>query len=241
MELLGFSLSEMPPSLGHSLLSLLLHPRLLLSNLLKEEPCPFHLYTSSTHQHSVVPQQAQNEQRQGMNESNLFIVLYFLMSTAAHLWDSNLLFPHCNSHTVFPECCQKAISVDLTYRNDISGVIHLLMSKWLGKGRGDKSHSSCKSFLFLRGWNTSPKSLCELQILWQRSFLQCIQERANIVEIRGITVLQTNPNPVYESPNLAAVELYRDTSRGLLGPTFLQEHLQELQWLTDCRGPGDGH
>ncbi|XP_055249632.1 TLR adapter interacting with SLC15A4 on the lysosome [Moschus berezovskii] len=28
-----------------------------------------------------------------------------------------------------------------------------------------------------------------------------------------ITVLQTNPNPVYESPNLAAVELYRDTSR----------------------------
>ena len=36
MELLGFSLSEMPPSLGHSLSSLLLHPRLLLRNLLKE-------------------------------------------------------------------------------------------------------------------------------------------------------------------------------------------------------------
>ncbi|XP_004281065.1 TLR adapter interacting with SLC15A4 on the lysosome [Orcinus orca] len=28
-----------------------------------------------------------------------------------------------------------------------------------------------------------------------------------------ITVLQTNPNPVFESPNLAAVELYRDPSR----------------------------
>lgn len=77
MELLAFSLAEMSPSLTHTLSFLFLRPRLLMRNFFKGGTVPI---SSLYLQHMLWPWRTVGTEwglAWGMNEMNLFIVLYF--------------------------------------------------------------------------------------------------------------------------------------------------------------------
>lgn len=91
--------------------------------------------------------------------------------------------------SLFPGCCQKGTSVDLPTRRISTGVVHLIMSRWL-KRRKKRWNLLFPTPLWMKHksevsmWAANP--LASL-------FLQCIRERANTVEIRESQCYRKTP------------------------------------------------